>query len=329
MKNLFKGQFAYIQKGKIFWLVSGILLALCLIANLILGTGFDVSFKGGSIVKLAYEGTLDSKDVQTFVASRFDFDSLSVINASAVSPGTGETYNTVNISTTQQLSTDDVEALVASVTDKFADNHIKQDSTNAVNATMGRLFFLKCLVAVVLAAALLILYVGIRFRKIGGWPAGVMAMVAILHDVLIAYFAFVIFRIPLNDNFVAVVLTILGYSLNSTIVVYDRIRDNRRQMRTASLEEVSNFSMNQSFTRNFNTFLSTFIAIGAVTMVAVFSGLSEIISFALPMLIGTTAGFYSSTFLCIPAWVAWMNRREQSKAAKAKSKKGGKKKSRK
>ena len=323
MKNLFKGQFAYIQKGKIFWCVAGALLALCLLFNLILGTSVDISFKGGSIVKLAYEGTLSDKDVESFVASRFDFKNLSVSIASAVSPGTGETYNTVNIATTQQLTTDEVAALVASVTEKFESNQIKQDSTNAINATMGRLFFLKCLVAVVLAGLFLILYVGIRFRKIGGWPAGVMAMVAILHDVLIAYFSFVLFRIPLNDNFVAVVLTILGYSLNSTIVVYDRIRDNRRLMRTASLAEVANFSMNQSFTRNFNTFLSTFIAIGTVSAVAVFSGLSEIISFSLPMLIGTTAGFYSSTFLCVPAWVAWMDRREQKKATK--TKKGGKK----
>ena len=325
MKNLFKGQFAYIQKGKIFWCISGGLIALCLILNLILGTSVDISFKGGSIVKLAYEGTLSEKDVQAYVAENFKFDSLSVDSAKAVAPGTGEEYATININTTQQLTTEEVAALVKAVTERFADNNIKQDSTNAINATMGRLFFLKCMVAVILAAAFLILYVGIRFRKIGGWPAGVMAMVAILHDILIAYFAFVIFRIPLNDNFVAVVLTILGYSLNSTIVVYDRIRDNRRLMRGASLSEVSNFSMNQSFTRNFNTFLSTFIAIGTVTVVAIFSGLSEIISFSLPMLIGTTAGFFSSTFLCVPAWVAWMDRREQKKAAKGKAKKGGKK----
>ncbi|MBR3290160.1 MAG: protein translocase subunit SecF [Clostridia bacterium] len=325
MKNLFKGQFAYIQKGKIFWCVAGGLLAVCLILNLILGTSVDISFKGGSIVKLAYEGTLTADEVKSFVASRFDFASLSVTNASAVSPGTGETYNTINIATTELLTTDEVASLVATVTEQFADNHVKQDSTNAVNATMGNLFFLKCLVAVVLAAAFLILYVGIRFRKIGGWPAGVMAMVAILHDILIAYFTFVLFRIPLNDNFVAVVLTILGYSLNSTIVVYDRIRDNRRLMRGAELSEVADFSMNQSFTRNFNTFLSTFIAIGTVSAVAVFSGLSEIISFSVPMLIGTAAGFYSSTFLCVPAWVAWMNRRDARKKETAKTKKGGKK----
>ena len=88
---------------------------------------------------------------------------------------------------------------------------------------MGTKFFAKCLVAVALAAVLLVIYVALRFRKIGGMSAGVMAVIALVHDVLMVYFTFVIFRFPIDDNFIAVVLTILGYSLNDTIVIYDRV----------------------------------------------------------------------------------------------------------
>ena len=82
--------------------------------------------------------------------------------------------------------------------------------------------------AVVLACLLIILYIWIRFRTIGGLPAGITAFIALLHDVLMGYVAFAVMGIPLDDNFIAVTLTILGYSINDTIVVYDRVRENRK-----------------------------------------------------------------------------------------------------
>ena len=83
---------------------------------------------------------------------------------------------------------------------------------------MGKNFLLKCAMAVLIAFILLLVYVGFRFRKIGGLTAGAMAIVALLHDVLIVYFVFVVFRMPINDSFMAVVLTILGYSLNNRLL---------------------------------------------------------------------------------------------------------------
>jgi preprotein translocase subunit SecF len=163
--------------------------------------------------------------------------------------------------------------------------------------------------------------VGFRFRRIGGISAAVMALLALLHDILIAYFTFVIFRIPLNDNFVAVVLTILGYSLNDTIVIYDRIRENRTKMdKKSSISDIVNLSLNQSLSRNIITSLCVFIAIGTVAVIAIVTSMESIISFAVPMTVGVIAGFYSSTFLCTPLWALWVEHSEK-RAAKGKKNK--------
>ena len=174
--------------------------------------------------------------------------------------------------------------------------------------------------AIGLASLFLVIYVAFRFRKIGGISAGVMALVALLHDVLIAYFTFVVFRIPLDDNFVAVVLSILGYSLNATIVIYDRVRENRKIMSSdCTVGEIVNRSINQSFTRTLNTSLCTFAAIAVVAVLALVYQLDSLVSFALPMMIGVVSGFYSSTFIAAPLWVLWKEYREKNgKAEKGK-----------
>ncbi len=319
MKNLFKGNFTYVKNSKYLWMFAGGLILVCLILNLILGTSVDVTFKGGTLAKFAYEGDLTEKAVVDYLNKDFKLSALDVQLSEATASGSDEKYQLINVYTTDELGTDEVTKLADGLTKNFADNKLTQDSISSIQSTMGKMFFLKCMVAVAIAAVVLIIYVGLRFRKIGGWPAGVMAMVALLHDLTIAYFAFVLFRIPLNDNFVAVVLTILGYSLNGTIVVYDRVRANRRKMK-APLAEVADISLNETFKRNLNTFITTFLAIATVAVVAFVENLDAIISFAVPMAVGVVAGFFSSTFLCIPAWVAWMNKREAKKAAKERSK---------
>ena len=319
MKNLFKGNFTYVKNSKYLWMFAGGLILVCLILNLILGTSVDVAFKGGTLAKFAYEGDLTENAVVDYLNKDFKLNALDVQLSEATASGSDEKYQLINVYTTDELGTDEVTKLADGLTKNFADNKLTQDSISSIQSTMGKMFFLKCMVAVAIAAVVLIIYVGLRFRKIGGWPAGVMAMVALLHDLTIAYFAFVLFRIPLNDNFVAVVLTILGYSLNGTIVVYDRVRDNRRKMK-APLAEIADASLNGTFKRNLNTFITTFLAIATVAVVAFVENLDAIISFAVPMAVGVVAGFFSSTFLCIPAWVAWMNKREAKKAAKERSK---------
>ena len=132
-----------------------------------------------------------------------------------------------------------------------------------------------------------------------------------MHDLLIVYFTFVIFGIDLNDNFVAVMLTILGYSLNDTIVIFDRIRTLRRRS-DAPLEDVVNESLHHVLRRTIVTTATTCVAILAVLVVALVMNVDSIISFALPMLFGAISGSYSSLFLSGPIWVKWMQKSKKA-----------------
>lgn len=316
MKKLFTGKFDYIASRKFCIFLSLAVILIGIVCNLIFGTDLDVTFKGGTLIKYSYSGDLNLSEVADYVSSEFGYEGVDVKSSSSSG------LQMIDVYTTNSLTMEEQEAFTAKLTERFAANGLEQDRVNSLSATMGTLFFVKCLVAIALAGLFLILYVSLRFRKIGGWTAGVMAVAALVHDMLIAYFAFVIFRIPLDGNFVAVLLTILGYSLNDTIVIYDRIRENRRLMDAKTpIAEVVNTSLNQSFARVFNTSLATIVAIGTVAVISLILGLDAIISFAVPMLVGLIAGFYSSTFLCVPLWALWTEKRQAKKAATAKSRK--------
>ena len=211
-------------------------------------------------------------------------------------------------------------AIESSVTAKlqktFADNKVENIGSNTVSGTIASNFFLKCLVAVLLAGILVVVYVGIRFRKIGGISAGMFALLALLLDCFMAFAASVFFRLEIDSNFMSVILTTLGYSLNDTIVVYDRIRENNRLYPEMGLRELINTSVNQSLGRTVKTTVATFLAIIAIVVVAEFFGLSTLRSFAIPMAVGILSGCVTSVCLSSPLWYSWKKGADARKAQK-------------
>ncbi|MBP3435981.1 MAG: protein translocase subunit SecF [Clostridia bacterium] len=306
--------FDFIAKRKLFCYISAAIMLLGIIVNLIFGVKLDIQFKGGTMLKYSYSGTLDKSAVTETVKE--------LLPGAEVDISAEGNIPVVTVTLVDDLDLESQGKFDDSFKAAFPKNALNGININSLQATYGRTFFLKCLAAIALASLFLVIYVGIRFRRIGGISAGVMALLALLHDILIAYFTFVIFRIPLNDNFVAVVLTILGYSLNDTIVIYDRIRENRRKMDSkTSISEIVNVSLRQSFSRTLNTSICTFIAIGTVAVFALIFSMDNIVSFALPMAIGVISGFYTSTFLCTPIWAAWVEHSTKKKALKKSAKK--------
>lgn len=307
--------FDFIAKRRLFLIISAALLVIGLICNLVMGVELDIDFKGGTLLKYSYENTLDEEATKDFIVAKLAGAEVDITE-------NGESgLKTIVVSLADEVDVETQTTFVETLQKQFADNNIKEIETNSLRPSYGRTFFAKCWMAIALASLFLVIYVGLRFRKIGGISAGVMALLALLHDILIAYFVFVIFRIPLNDNFVAVVLTILGYSLNDTIVIYDRIRENRVKMdKKASIGEIVNVSLRQSFGRTLNTSICTFIAIGTVAVIGLIFSMDAIVSFALPMTFGVISGFYSSTFLCTPLWALWVEHSARRKAAKGKKK---------
>ena len=232
----------------------------------------------------------------------------------------------MNFASAEGLSSEAQSALTTALQQAYPDNAIETVSINSVSPTMGKDFLLKCLVAVAFSAVFMILYIAVRFRKIGGWSAGVCAVIALLHDIAMVFATFIIFRMSLDDNFIAVLLVILGYSINDTIVIYDRIRENERlhtgRLNENAIKDMVNLSINQTLSRTVNTSVATLIAMVVVCILAFANGVSSIVEFAFPLIIGLISGAYSSICLSGPIWVAWQqhkirSRNNRKKAAKA------------
>lgn len=330
----------FVKHSKIFFCISLGIMLLCLILNFtLMPTIVDIQFTGGTIIKYNYGGEPAHKNIEKIVNETLKgIDSLKnekvdFSYSENLSPSASEdTRHIVSLQFTgnKAVSIENKQAITDALQKGYPKNSFAEESSTAVDASKGANFFLKCLIAVILAAVLMIFYVAIRFRKIGGLSAGVMAVVALIHDLIIVYFSFVIFRMPLNDNFIAVVLMILGYSLNDTIVIYDRVRENRRKSgpKTTTAELV-NASLNQCMTRTICTSITTIIAIGSVLVISLIYGIDSIISFALPMMIGLVVGSYSSLCIASPLWVLWKNHTDKKKAEKKKNGKKSDKKSKK
>lgn len=198
----------------------------------------------------------------------------------------------------------------------FKDNDFKSLDGNTVNPTLAGAFLVKSVFALIIAGALIVLYIGIRFRKIGGISAGVCAFAALFHDVIIAFFACVIFGLEIDTNFFAVALTLFGYSLNATIVIFDRVRENRKFYPSLSVREQVNKSIRETVARSIFTSLTTFAAIISIVIVAEFFGVTALRTFAIPMAVGVIAGCVSSVFLAGPLWVKWMEYKTPKESVK-------------
>ena len=309
----------FYQHRKIYILISLAIFAVGLLFNLIGGVELDINFRGGALVQYSYTGEVDQETVEEAVETAIG-KSVEVTITDGIGGTESGSVNTLNVSLSGSdgISLDEQKAIASELSKAYPDSEFEVIQSSSVPPTMGAKFFAKCLVAVALAAVLLVIYVALRFRKIGGMSAGVMAVVALLHDVLMVYFTFVIFRFPIDDNFIAVVLTILGYSLNNTIVVYDRVRENKKKLGPkVSYEDLMNLSLNQTLGRTLLTSVTTFLALVVVLVVALIFNISTVVTFALPMMAGVGAGCFSSECIAPNLFAMWqIHKRQQMDAAK-------------
>ena len=304
----------FIGNRKKFYTFSCALLALVLVFCGVFGVKMDVEFKGGSMITLAYEGDADLNDLKSTISTELNKSSLTLQTGSDIS---GNQTLTVTLPGSDTLTTEELDSLLATLNEQYPDNAFVQNEVSNVDATIGKEFMLKSIVALVAACVLILLYVAYRFRKIGGLKAGSTAIVALLHDMLVVFGVFVILRIPLNGNFIAALLTILGYSINDTVVIYDRIRENSAlySKKQLSLAELVNLSVNQSFARSLMTSITTCLALGVVCIVSVIYRLDSIYSFAFPLLFGMVSGVYSTICIATPLWVDWKTKKKAAKQA--------------
>lgn len=304
-----------VGRRKIWFTISIALIAIVVLASFILGVRLDINFRGGTILTYSFvENAAPDKDAFLATAQEAAGQSASLQEQNDVTTGT-LTY-VLTLSSKNGITPEQQEAITGALTTAYPDSGVEVVSVSNVDASIGRDFFMKSIVAVAFAAILMIIYIAFRFRKMNGWSAGVISVVALLHDVIIAYGVFVICGLPLNDSFIAVILTILGYSINNTIIIYDRIRENRRIMPVkTSYADLVNTSVSQSMSRSINTTVSTVLAMLVVCIISIVYNVQSILTFALPMLVGMFAGFFSSVFLSGSLWSWWQERKLAAKQA--------------
>ncbi len=302
----------FVKKTKVFAIISATVLGLTLIFSFVKGPEVDIRFKGGTMVTYSYTGEVDTDDIAGTITA------LGTPNPT-VTTGTSFTggLDTIIISFVADEKMDD--EMLAQVTDtlqaQYPDNEIVNIDTTNVSASSGSRFFVNCLVAVVIAFVLLVVYIALRFKNIGGWSSGIIAIICLLHDCGIAYAVYLFSGMPLDANFMAVVLTLLGYSINNTIIIYDRLRENRARYGSVDDRQLVNLSINQTLSRSIITTVTAASSLVVVCIVSWLTGVTSIISFAIPLAVGMLVGFYSSVCLAGPLWIAWTDRKSR-KAAK-------------
>ena len=303
---------SFYKNRKLTIFISGAIMLLGIICIFVRGIKFDIQFVGGSISKYSYSGDIDMNNAASLAKEAVGGREVTaqITNNEA----TGDLL-VLNIAGKGGVTVEQQKAVTTALTTAYPDSKIALEETNNVESFIGKKFAKNSILSISLASLLIVLYVWFRFRKISSLSLGVFGLVALVHDCLVVFFAFVIFGIPLNDAFVAVVLTIIGYSINDTVVIYDRIRENSRLVKPGTpIEDLVDKSINQSLSRSINTSVTTFTAIAIILVFAMINGISSITNFALPMMVGVISGCYSTIFVAAPFWAVWQKSKEKRKA---------------
>ncbi len=310
-----------------FFILSAIIILSGVVMYFVEGFKLDIEFEGGTIIEMRANDKMftekNTQDLQTQIA---DFVTKTINKPAKVQKSTSYDVSgtnsksfdiiTISIGSENTLSNTELTKVEEAVVKEFklnAKNAVV--SEESVEPFIGKEIMNNGLKAVVIAFVLIILYVWYRFRAMSGLSAGVFAIVGVLHDLLIMLAVYVIFQIPLNESFIAALLTVVGYSMNDTVIIYDRIRENNRLLRKVPLPELVNSSIIQTLNRSINTVVTSLIAITTVYIFSKVNGINSMEQFSFPLIIGIAAGCYSSIFIASPLYVMWKESQKKKKVS--------------
>ncbi|MFZ7132011.1 MAG: protein translocase subunit SecF [Eubacteriales bacterium] len=272
------------KNRKLFFIISCILLLISIGSLFINGLNFGIDFIGGTIIEAKLGQTFKTEEIREITDA---FDKSADITYS------GDEKSIVIINTKKDFTQDEIKEIKSQFITKYG---ITENEISPINVspTIGNELKTQALIATGVAILGMLIYITFRFEFI----FGMAAILALAHDILIVLGVYSIFQIQVNIPFIAAILTILGYSINDTIVVFDRIRENRKKYKRHQLADLVNDSISQTITRSINTSVTTLLAIGALY----FLGVQAIKDFALPMIVGFISGTYSSIFIASSFW---------------------------
>jgi preprotein translocase SecF subunit len=296
----------FYKMRKIFFGLSSAIMIIGIIFAVFKGVVFDIQFTGGALLSYSYDGEMDENKAADIATQLLD---RPVSPQLTVSYADGSKRLVLNIAGKYGVDPVDQAKLESDLKAAFPNSKLQLSEAQMVEKFFGDKFMQKGVIALVLSTLLVLCYVWIRFKLMGGLSAGVTAVIALVHDCFVVFFTCVIFGLPIGDNFVAVALSIIGYSINDTIVIYDRIRENAKIYNGFEIETISDLSISQSMMRSVMTNLCVMISVSLVYILAFANSIESIQAFALPMAIGSISGCYSTICIAGPIWVMWKKRK--------------------
>ncbi|HCW54257.1 MAG TPA: protein translocase subunit SecF [Clostridium sp.] len=274
--------FKVIEKTKIWFSISLIIIIVGLGFTCFRGLNFGIDFKGGTQVSIQLNDDI-SKDQADVIVNEYVEDANTNLSDT----------NEYEIKATN-LDSEQISNIMKALEDQYSLEDNALISQDEIGASVGKELTRNSTIALLVAFVVMLIYVAIRFE----FKFGVAALVATIHDILITLSFYAIFNIPVNTPFIAAMLTVVGYSMNDTIVIFDRIRENLKKLRRADAVEVANVSIKETMTRSIYTSLSTLITIIAINILV-----PSVREFTIPLIVGVVTGAYSSIFIASPVWV--------------------------
>lgn len=287
---------------KIYFAISGVLVVFSILMLIVKGLNFGIDFTGGTLLERGLPQGVSAAQVQEVLSS----SALSQLDLSGsyVQPleDVVEGQSVVIIRTKAFDGTEPIDLIDQALAERFGDVSIRR--TEMVGPVIGQELVRKALLALLIAGAGILVYISFRFE----YRFGIAAILALTQDVIVALGIVALLGRELNTPFIAAILTIVGYSINNTIVVFDRIRENQNLQRRLGHHDLVNASINQTLARSINTSLTTLFAAAALY----FFGGSTIKDFTLPLVVGIVIGTYTSIFIAGPMYVVLRERTERA-----------------
>ena len=286
-----------IEHKKIWFSISIIIIVIGFLFVSIRGLNIGIDFQGGTEITMNFGHEFNKADVDNIIY-KYNPDAITT----TANNGTELDIKATNFSTEK---TNEMIKEIESIFNLSSDALVSQ---NEIGPSIGQQLTKGAIIALSIAVICMLIYVAIRFE----FAYGISAIIALAHDALITISIYAIFNIPVNTPFIAAILTVIGYSVNDTIVIFDRIRENRKKMKGESFDSIANKSLSQTMSRSINTTLTTL-----TTIVAMYIFVPSIRDFAFPLIIGIVSGGCSSIFIATPVWCVIKNRKSAKKIKKA------------
>jgi len=285
------GRMDFVGRRRFYYIFSGVLLLMSVLSLAIQGLNLGIDFTGGNSYSLEFSQPVQEAQVRGVLERQGVMGSVVRIDK--------EDPRHVLIRT-PYMDAEGEEAMMASLASSLGE--VTAEAGEVVSPTISGELFKTALIGTLLACLGILIYVAVRFE----YRFGAAAVVALVHDTLITVGVFSLLRLEVNSAFVAAILTIIGYSVNDTIVVFDRVRDNLKRRGKEGLDSLVNRSINETFVRSINTSATAFLAITAIFL---FGGATTR-DFSLALMVGVFIGTYSSICVASPVWLWWRKRDE-------------------